>query len=150
MRVIGRAGSGLFGLTGFICLFGFIGLIGLFALTGSAQGASAQGAPIGAGPGPGPGAGQAQSYAIDQSRYFASPAIESAQRKQRMEAAAAFPSVAPAGGAVIYLRRAEVLLGQLERHNALRISRARAGRLLSFVSATPVVIGRQVVWILLI
>jgi oligoendopeptidase F len=126
MRVIGRAGSGPFGLIGFICLTGFVGLIGCFALSGLAQGASTQGAPIGAGPGP--GSGQAQSYSIDQTRYFASPEVESAERKQRLAAAAAFPAVAPVGAAALvnYLRRAEVLLGQLERHNAylhLRASR---------------------------
>jgi hypothetical protein len=126
MRVIGRAGSGPFGLIGFICLTGFVGSFGFFALSGLAQGASTQGAPIGAGPGP--GSGQAQSYSIDQTRYFASPEVESAERKQRLAAAAAFPAVAPVGAAALvnYLRRAEVLLGQLERHNAylhLRASR---------------------------
>ncbi len=113
MKVIGRAGSGL------------LGSIALLAVGGSALGA-----PIGAGAGagPGPGSGQAQSYSIDQTRYFASPEIESAQRKQRLGAAAAFPAVAPLGAAALleYLHRAEALLGQLERHNAyvhLRASR---------------------------
>jgi Oligopeptidase F len=140
MKVVARAGSGLLGLIGLIGLIrlirliGAIGLlvdsVGLFAVSGFACVASAQGAPIAAGPGTGSGsgAGQAQSYSIDQTRYFSSPEIEAAERKQRLESAAAFPAVAPVGAAALveYLRRAEVLLGQLERHNAylhLRASR---------------------------
>src|SRR5580692_4655273 len=102
MKVIGKAISRLFGsigLVGFIGSIGLAGSIGFFALPGFARAVAAQGVPIGAGPGPGigPGAGQGQSYSIDQTRYFASPEIEAAERKQRLESAAAFPAVAPVG-----------------------------------------------------
>jgi oligoendopeptidase F len=103
MRIRRRAGLGL------------IGSLGLLALAGAA---SAVGAP----------AAGAQSYSIDQSRYFASPEIEAAQRQQRLDEAAGFPAVAPVDPAGLgdYLHRAEVLLAQLERHGAylhLRASR---------------------------
>jgi len=70
----------------------------------------------------------AQSYSIDQTRYFATPETESAELKQRMDEAAAFPAVPPVDPAALadYLHRAEVLLAQLERHSAylhLRASR---------------------------
>ncbi len=72
--------------------------------------------------------GPPQSYAIDQTRYFATPEIESAEFKQRMEEAAAFAEVAPDDPIALaaYLKHAESLLAQLERHNAylhLRASR---------------------------
>jgi oligoendopeptidase F len=62
----------------------------------------------------------AQSYSIDQTRYFATPEIERAELKQRLEAAASFPSAAPQEPSQLldYLQRAETLLGQLQRHYA--------------------------------
>lgn len=97
---------------------GLMGSLGLFALPAPAQGPSVGSAP----------AAMTQSYAIDQSRYFASPEVESAELKQRLAEAAAFPAVAPAGPAALgkYLHGAEVLLANLERHEAylhLRASR---------------------------
>jgi oligoendopeptidase F len=70
----------------------------------------------------------AQPYTIDQTRYFASPEIESAELKQRLTDAAAFPAVAPKDRAALieYLQRAEALMAQLQRHQAylhLRASR---------------------------
>jgi oligoendopeptidase F len=70
----------------------------------------------------------AQSYSIDQTRYFATPDIEQAELKQRIEEASSFPATAPQGPAQLfdYLRRAESLLAQLQRHEAylnLRASR---------------------------
>jgi oligoendopeptidase F len=69
-----------------------------------------------------------QAYAIDQTRYFATPKIESAELKQRMVEAAAFAQIAPDDPIALaaYLNRAESLLAQLERHHAylhLRASR---------------------------
>jgi oligoendopeptidase F len=62
----------------------------------------------------------AQSYSIDQTRYFATPEIERAELKQRIEEASAFPAAAPQGPAQLldYLQRAETLLAQLQRHEA--------------------------------
>ena len=69
-----------------------------------------------------------RSYSIDQTRYFPTPETESTELKLRLKEAAAFPSKAPAdpSGLAEYLRRAEDLLGQLQRHQAylhLRASR---------------------------
>jgi oligoendopeptidase F len=71
---------------------------------------------------------QVQSYSIDQTRYFRAPEIESAELKPLLREAAEFPSSAPndPGALADYLRRAEDLLGQLQRHQAflhLRASR---------------------------
>ncbi|HEY2677490.1 MAG TPA: M3 family metallopeptidase [Steroidobacteraceae bacterium] len=71
---------------------------------------------------------QATSYAIDQTRYFATPAIESTALEPLLKEASAFPAKIAGDPAAIepYLRRAEDLLGQLERHQAylhLRASR---------------------------
>jgi oligoendopeptidase F len=70
----------------------------------------------------------AQSYSIDQTRYFATPGIEQAELKQRIEEASSFPAAAPQTAAQLldYLQRAETLLAQLQRHEAylnLRASR---------------------------
>jgi oligoendopeptidase F len=98
---------------------GLLGSLGLLPMPGSAEaprlGATAAAAP-------------AQSYSIDQTRYFPTPETESAELEQRMEEAAAFPTVPPLdpGALADYLHRAEVLLAQFERHNAylhLRASR---------------------------
>jgi oligoendopeptidase F len=61
-----------------------------------------------------------QSYSIDQTRYFASPGIEQAELKQRIDEASSFPAAAPQGPAQLlnYLQRAETLLAQLQRHAA--------------------------------
>lgn len=72
--------------------------------------------------------GPVQTYAIDQTRYFATPETEAADLKPRMAEAAAFADVAPDDPSALasYLSHAESLLGQLERHNAylhLRASR---------------------------
>ncbi len=69
-----------------------------------------------------------QSYAIDQTRYFASPEVEQAELAQRLAELAALPPTAPGKPAalLVYLHRAEALLAQLERHKAylhLRASR---------------------------
>ena len=71
------------------------------------------------------GAG-AQSYSIDQTRYFASPEIESAQLSQLMGEASVFPRATADDAAALadYLHRAESLLAQLERHNAYLYLRA--------------------------
>jgi oligoendopeptidase F len=116
MRITRRAGLGLIGSLGLLALPGFAQ--GAPAGAGPAVGASAAGAPAAA----------AQPYSIDQSRYFASPEIEAAQRHQRLDEAAGFPTAAPVDPAGLgdYLRRAELLLAQLERHGAylhLRASR---------------------------
>jgi oligoendopeptidase F len=71
---------------------------------------------------------QAQSFSIDQTRYFATPEIESSDLKQRLDETAAFAPVAPSDPAALadYLHHAEALLAQLERHHAylhLRASR---------------------------
>lgn len=60
------------------------------------------------------------TFSIDQTRYFATPQIEAAERKLRMDDVAALPSDAPdqAPALLGYLHRAENLLAQLERHNA--------------------------------
>jgi oligoendopeptidase F len=62
----------------------------------------------------------AQSFSIDQTRYFATPEIEQAELKQRIEEVSSFPAAAPQGPAQLldYLRRAETLLAQLQRHEA--------------------------------
>jgi oligoendopeptidase F len=70
----------------------------------------------------------APSYSIDQTRYFATPGIEQAELKQRIEEASSFRAAAPQGPAQLldYLRRAETLLAQLQRHSEylnLRASR---------------------------
>ena len=75
-----------------------------------------------------PTVARAQSYSIDQTRYFATPDIERAELKQRIEEASSFPAAAPQGPAQLldYLQRAETLLAQLQRHEAylnLRASR---------------------------
>jgi oligoendopeptidase F len=75
-----------------------------------------------------PAAALAQSYSIDQTRYFATPDIEQADLKQRIEEASSLPAAAPPGPAQLldYLQRAETLLAQLQRHEAylnLRASR---------------------------
>ena len=75
-----------------------------------------------------PTAALAQSYSIDQMRYFATPVIEQAELKQRSDEASSFPAAAPQGPAHLldYLKRAETLLAQLQRHEAylnLRASR---------------------------
>ncbi|HEY2145889.1 MAG TPA: M3 family metallopeptidase, partial [Steroidobacteraceae bacterium] len=89
-----------------------LGLLGSIALS-----------PAGAAPAP-----QVQSYSIDQTRYFATPDVESAELKQRLAEAAAFPASLSADPPAIaeYLRRAQNLLAQLQRHQAylhLRASR---------------------------
>ena len=68
-----------------------------------------------------------QPYSIDQTRYFATPEVEKAERKQRVEEASAFPSIAPEDPKALYdyLQRADVLHAQLLRHGAylhLRVS----------------------------
>ena len=70
----------------------------------------------------------APSYSIDQTRYFATPGIEQAELKQRIEEASSLSAAAPQEPAQLlnYLRRAETLLAQLQRHRAylnLRASR---------------------------
>jgi len=69
-----------------------------------------------------------QSYSIDQTCYFATPDFEQTELKQRIEEASSFPATAPQGPAQLldYLKRAETLLAQLQRHEAylnLRASR---------------------------
>jgi oligoendopeptidase F len=69
-----------------------------------------------------------QSYSIDQTRYFASPEIESAQRKQLFKEAAEIPARAPDDPQALaeFLRHAEDLLSRLQRHQSylhLRASR---------------------------
>ena len=64
---------------------GLAGSIGLLPLSAWAQ--TAQAAPVSPSPG--------LAYAIDQTRYFATPEIESAQLKQSIDEAAAFPAAAP-------------------------------------------------------
>jgi oligoendopeptidase F len=92
-----------------IAVLGLIGLVGLLPIPVSAEAPRAAAAPV-----------PAQSYSIDQTRYFATPEIESAELKQRMDEAAAFSDVAPDDPAALadYLHRADVLLAQLERHSA--------------------------------
>jgi oligoendopeptidase F len=68
-----------------------------------------------------------QSYSIDQTRYFATPEVEKAELKQRIEEASAFPAVAPEDPKALYnyLHRADVLHAQFLRHAAylhLRVS----------------------------
>lgn len=70
----------------------------------------------------------AESYSIDQSQYFATPEVEQAELKQRIEEASAFPETAPGDPKALYdyLLRADTLHGQLLRHAAylhLRASR---------------------------
>ena len=91
--------------------------IGLLPLTGATQAPPADAAAV-----------ASASSAIDQTLYFATPEIESAQLRQRVDEVAAFPAAAPDGAAALaaYLRRAETLLAQLQRHHAylhLRASR---------------------------
>jgi oligoendopeptidase F len=69
-----------------------------------------------------------QSYAIDQTRYFATPDIERAELETRIAEASELPSVAPNDPKALlaYLQRAEVLLSQLQRHRAyLRLRASR-------------------------
>jgi oligoendopeptidase F len=68
-----------------------------------------------------------QSYSIDQARYFATPEVERAELKQRIEEASAFPAVAPEDPKALYdyLHRADVFHAQFLRHAAylhLRVS----------------------------
>jgi len=70
----------------------------------------------------------AQANSIDQTRFFATPDIEQNELKQRIEEASSFPAAPPQGPAQLldYLKRAETLLAQLQRHDAylnLRASR---------------------------
>ncbi|HEY2145343.1 MAG TPA: hypothetical protein VGH12_04680, partial [Steroidobacteraceae bacterium] len=69
---------------------------------------------------------QVQSYSIDQTRYFRAPEIESAELKPLLREAAEFPSNAPKDQRALadYMRRAEDLLGQLQRHQAFLHLRA--------------------------
>lgn len=62
----------------------------------------------------------AQPYSIDETRYFATPEIERAELKQRLEEASSFAAAAPQEPKPLldYLQRAETLLGQLQRHYA--------------------------------
>lgn len=98
---------------------GLIASIGFLAQPASAQEPAVGAVPVTA---------QAHAYSIDQTRYFATPQIEAAELKQRMDEAASFPTTAPDGPEALadYLHRAERLLAQLERHAAylhLRASR---------------------------
>jgi oligoendopeptidase F len=68
-----------------------------------------------------------QAYSIDQTRYFATPEVEKAELKQRVEEASAFPAVAPEDPKALYdyLHLADVLHAQFLRHVAylhLRVS----------------------------
>jgi oligoendopeptidase F len=75
-----------------------------------------------------PAAPPGQAYAIDQTRYFATPEIEQAEFKTRIAEAVQIPSVAPDDPKALleYLRRAEGLLSQLQRHGAyLRLRASR-------------------------
>lgn len=67
-----------------------------------------------------------QSYSIDQTRYFATPEIEQADLKASLAEATAIPSVAPSDPKALlaYLRRAESLLSQLQRHHSYLLLRA--------------------------
>jgi oligoendopeptidase F len=59
-------------------------------------------------------------FLIDQTRYFATRDIEQAEYKQRVDEAMNFPAVVPGApnGLSDYMRRAEILLAQLQRHSA--------------------------------
>src|SRR3569833_1054017 len=61
-----------------------------------------------------------QGYAIDQTRYFASPEIEQVERARHIAEASAFPAVAPKDPQALYdyLNRADQLTAQLLRHAA--------------------------------
>src|ERR1700744_214939 len=68
-----------------------------------------------------------QAYSIDQARYFATPEVEKAELKQRVEEASAFPAVAPEDPKALYdyLHLADELHAKLLRHVAylhLRVS----------------------------
>jgi oligoendopeptidase F len=68
----------------------------------------------------------APPFSIDQARYFATPEIEQAEYKQRVDEAMAFPTVVPADPKALsdYLHAAEALLAQLQRHSAYLYLRA--------------------------
>jgi oligoendopeptidase F len=88
-----------------------VGLIALVPLTGFAD------APR-----------SSETHSIDQTRYFATPRIEALELKQRLDEAAALARTAPDDPVALaaYLKHAEFLLAQLERHDAylhLRASR---------------------------
>jgi hypothetical protein len=86
----------------------------------------------------------AQSYSIDQTRYFATPQLESVDLKQRLEEAAAFTPVDPNNPAALgaYLHRAESLLAQLERHHAYLHLRASSSAGHNFHRQVPFAIER--------
>ena len=67
-----------------------------------------------------------QSFSIDQTRYFATPEIESANLKTSLAEATGIPSVAPSDPTALlgYLQRTENLLSQLQRHHAYLLLRA--------------------------
>jgi oligoendopeptidase F len=67
-----------------------------------------------------------QSYAIDQTRYFATPETERAELNTRLAEASAFAPVAPNDPKALleYLQGAEALLSQLQRHRAYLLLRA--------------------------
>ena len=70
-------------------------------------------------------AGAPQSYSIDQTRYFATPAIERAELKTRLAEASGFSAAPLEPKALLaYLQRAETLLSQLQRHRAYLLLRA--------------------------
>ncbi len=73
-----------------------------------------------------PAAAQSPSQSIDQTRYFATIEGERTEFKRRLDEAAAFPAAAPADPVELgnYLRRAEALLAQLQRHDAYLLLRA--------------------------
>jgi len=73
-----------------------------------------------------PAVGQIQPQTIDQTRYFATVESERSDFKLRLDEAAAFPAAAPADPIELgdYLRRAETLLAQLQRHDAYLLLRA--------------------------
>jgi oligoendopeptidase F len=73
-----------------------------------------------------PAAAQTQPQTIDETRYFATVDGQRAEFKQRLDEAAAFPTAAPADAIELgdYLRRAETLLAQLQRHDAYLLLRA--------------------------
>jgi hypothetical protein len=75
-----------------------------------------------------PAVSPVQSYSIDQTRYFATPEIEQAELRSRIAEASGLPSVVPENPKALlgYLRGAELLLSQLQRHRAyLRLRASR-------------------------
>jgi len=69
-----------------------------------------------------------QAYSIDQTRYFATPEIEQAERTQRIAEVSTFPAPAPRDPQALYnyLHNADQLTAQLQRHSVyldLRASR---------------------------